>query len=159
MRPPVSLPTSDRVTGDGRGPVRVGASYAELAREIGRTVEVNVLGDDPGADFETEPCTYVTVGGDDVNLVVGGAGRVRAVVFGAPGILSKSGVGVGSTEAEVLGTYGSASRVPNTYGSVEDVLVPAGAGRSLRFEFDEDRRVCRMHAGETDYALLVEGCA
>ena len=129
-------------------------SYPSLCKHPAGTLDDGELPGLPAGEGDVQ-----VLEGDLDGDVVGGAGRVRAVVFGAPGILSKSGVGVGSTEAEVLGTYGSASRVPNTYGSVEDVLVPAGAGRSLRFEFDEDRRVCRMHAGETDYALLVEGCA
>lgn len=60
----------------------------------------------------------------------------------------------------MLAAYGDrAERVQNTYGPIDDVVVAAGNGRIVRFEFDESRVVHSMHAGETEYAALIEGCA
>ena len=59
----------------------------------------------------------------------------------------------------MLATYGSrAQRVPNAYGSTADVVLPTGAGQVVRFEFDQDKRVRVVHAGDEDHALLAEGC-
>ncbi len=148
-----------RVTGDGWGNIRVGESYEQLARATGLPVDVDVI-EETTNDYDAEPCTYVSLGGNDSVLVMGGEGRARAVVFSSPGAKSKSGAGVGSTEDQVLAAYGDrASRVPNTYGPIADVVVSAGNGRIVRFEFNEARVVQTMHAGETEYASLVEGCA
>jgi hypothetical protein len=148
-----------QVTGDGWGTVRVGDTYEQLARATGIPVDIDLI-DDVSDDLEAEPCTYVTLKGNDTVTVMGGEGRARAVVFSSPGVKSKSGVGVGSTEEQVLAAYGDrAERVPNTYGPIDDVVIAAGSGRIVRFEFDESRVVHSMHAGETEYASLIEGCA
>jgi hypothetical protein len=158
LQPPTGGSRTARLTGDGWSTIRIGATYAEVARATGLPVTLASI-DDP--NVETAPCTYVYVGGEFPDFsIVGGQGRVRAVVFSKPGVLSKSGVGVGSTEQQVLTAYGArAQRVSNEYTPIQDVVVQAGAGRVLRFEFDEQHVVKDMHGGETDYAMLVEGCA
>jgi hypothetical protein len=46
------------------------------------------------------------------------------------------------------------------YGEVDDVVLDGDDDRVLRFEFDDDtRRVSVVHAGFSDWAMLVEGCA
>jgi hypothetical protein len=157
LEPPTGVSRSARLTGDGWGIVRVGATYAELARATGLPVEINSI-DDP--DVDKAPCTYVGLVGAGNVGIIGGEGKVRAVVFDRPGVLSKSGVGVGATEQQVLSVYGSrAQRARNEYSQIQDVVVAAGAGRVVRFEFDERHLVSSMHGGETGFALLVEGCA
>jgi hypothetical protein len=157
LEPPVGVARTARLTGDGWGTVRVGVTYAELARATGLPVVITSI-DDP--DVEKAPCTYVQLVGADSFGLVGGEGKVRAVTFEKPGVLSKSGVGVGSTEQQVLAVYGSrAQRSPNEYSPIQDVVVAAGTGRVVRFEFDDQHRVGTMHGGETDFALLAEGCA
>ena len=158
-----ALDRSIRVSGDGWGTVKVGLTYEQLARATGLPVFVDLLDDVPGQGVEEASCSYVHARGLQTEGVamVGGEGKVRAVTFSKPGVLSKSGVGVGSTEREVLAAYGPrAKRVGNEYGPVQDVVVDAGPGRIVRFEFDDERRrVDTMHAGETEYASLPEGCA
>jgi hypothetical protein len=158
LQPPIGGSRTARLTGDGWSTIRAGATYAELARATGLPVTIVSL-DDPKVD--TAPCTYVELGGSFTGFsIVGGAGKVRAVVFSKPGVLSKSGVGVGSTEQQVLTAYGSrAQRVSNEYTPIQDVVVQAGAGHVVRFEFDEQHVVKDMHGGETEFAMLAEGCA
>lgn len=150
---------SDRavVTGDGWGNVRVGDPYMELARATGLRISLETLDD---VDPDLAACVYVGVGDGEYVTAMGGEGKVRTVVFHVPGVKSNSGVGVGDTEAEVLNAYGiRAQRVPNEYVDVDDVVVSAGPGLVLRFEFTEARVVSTMHAGEVSYASLIEGCA
>jgi hypothetical protein len=158
LQPPIGGSRTARLTGDGWSTIRVGATYAELARATGLTVTISSL-DDPNVD--TAPCTYVELGGTFPGFsIVGGAGKVRAVVFSKPGVFSKSGVGVGSTEQQVLTAYGSrAQRVTNQYSPIQDVVVQAGPGHVVRFEFDDQHVVKDMHGGETQFAMLVEGCS
>ena len=157
LSPAPGLTNEAVLTGDGWGNVRVGDPYMELARATGLRISLDTLEYVPA---EEASCVYVGLGDNEDVGVMGGEGKVRAVVFSSPGVKSRSGVGVGDTEAEVLRTYaGRAERVANEYVGVEDVVVPAGPGRILRFEFTEDRVVSTMHAGEVDYAALIEGCA
>jgi hypothetical protein len=158
LLPPTGGSRTARLTGDGWSTIRTGATYAELARATGLPVTIVSL-DNP--DVEAAPCTYVELGGDFPGFsIVGGTGRVRAVVFSKPGVVSRSGMGVGSTEQQVLTAYGArAQRVKNEYSDIQDVVVQAGPNRVVRFEFDEQHKVKDMHGGETDYAMLVEGCA
>jgi hypothetical protein len=155
-RMPAGLDPDARVTGDGWSTVRVGDDYQQLARATGLPVLLETLEDvEPGA----AACTYVTVVDGNVGII-GGEGKIRSVVFDERGVLSKSGVGVGSSEQQVLAAYGvRASRIPNQYVPVDDVVVDAGDGLIVRFEFAEDRIVSRMHAGQVEYASLIEGCA
>jgi hypothetical protein len=158
LQPPVGVSPAARLTGDGWGTIRAGATYAELARATGLPVTISSL-DDPNVD--TAPCTYVHLSDGEADFaIMGGEGKVRAVVFSKPGVLSKSGVGVGSTEQQVLAVYGSrATRARNEYTDIQDVIVQAGPGRVVRFEFDDQHRVGQMHGGEASHALLIEGCA
>lgn len=143
--------------GDGWSTVRVGDDYEQLARATGLPVTVQTLDD---RDVSSAQCTYVSLAGAGDVGVVGGRGRVRAVVFGSPGVLTGVGPGVGTSEQRVLAAYGAkVSRVDNVYSPVDDVVLSAGAGRIVRFEFSQARVVSQIHAGETDYASLVEGCA
>jgi hypothetical protein len=154
--PAAGVDPSARLTGDGLGQVRVGDSYEQLASATGLPLTLQTLtGDDPHA----AACASVTLEGISVDII-GGDGEVRSVIVSTPGVVSKSGVGVGATEQEVLDVYGArAERVPNEYSVVPDIVVPAGTGRIVRFEFGHERTVQTMHAGFADFASLSEGCA
>lgn len=156
--PGAGLARSARITGDGWGAVQIGQTYDELARSTGLPVVLDSLED---GDPEQAACTYVSIGDAEGAGAIGGEGRVRALVVDEPGILTRSGVGVGDTEARVLEVYGDrARREPNEYTEIDDVYVAAGSGKVVRFELsDETRRVTRVHAGEVGYAALIEGCA
>ena len=157
--PGPGLEEDARLTGgDGWSTVRVGADYEELARATGYPVTLQVLDDEE--DPAEASCAYVTLLGFDGVEVLGGHGRVRALTFGQPGVLTGAGVGVGSTEQEVLAAYGPrATRADNVYSAVPDIVLLTGDDNVVRFEFDEDRTVSQMHAGQGDYASLPEGCA
>ena len=154
--PAVGVDTASRLTGHGLGSIRVGDSYEQLARATGLPGTLETLEE---GDPHAASCAYVGLEGSGVG-VMGGSGTVGSVVVSVPGVVSKSGVGVGASEQEVLDVYGArAERVENTYSPVDDVVVPAGSGRIVRFEFSDDRRVRTMHGGFTEFASLVEGCA
>lgn len=157
---PVTAPrAAEPLTGDGWGSWRVGDSYGVAARLTGWSMDVDdINGDDPGGS----ECTYVHAdGAPDEVFAQGGSGTIRSVVTHAPGLKTAKGVGVGSSEADVLTAYGSAvRRTDNEYVEIDDVVVEAGPDRVLRFQFDdEDRRVIALHGGEVSWAMLIEGCA
>lgn len=143
---------SDPLTPDGWGPLRVDVPYAEAARVTGWPVDVEAeLG--PGCAwviFEGAPGSVGGMGDDE---------RLYSLDTSEPGVVTSRGVGVGSTEAEVLTAYGPAARRErNLYSETEDVVV--GGDRVLRFQIhDQTKRVTSLHAGERDWAMLAEGCA
>lgn len=151
----------DRVTVQGWGSARVGMTYAELAAATGLPIQVSDYED--SGNLAEAGCTYVSPTTEHLGfMAMGGDGEVGALVFSEPGVLSRSGVGVGSTEAQVLAAYGTAvTREDNEYVETDDIVIaPDNGSRILRFEFDDDKRtVTRMHAGERGWAMLIEGCA
>lgn len=147
---------ADPLTPDGWGSIRVGDPYETVALATGWAVDVDGIPDDT-----VEDCTYATFARAPAEMSgIGGDGRLGALATGDPRVRTPAGVGVGSSEAEVLTAYGSAARhVDNIYSDVDDVVVGPPGGRVLRFQLAEDRRVVYLEAGEEDWALLPEGCA
>ncbi|GAA4963764.1 hypothetical protein [Kineococcus glutinatus] len=153
--------TADHLGIDGWGPLRVGDTYGRVSLRTGWPVHVDhVDGYDP-----EDSCSYVGLGDQQDAYGLGHDQRVASVVVTTRGISTPSGAQVGDGEQQVVDTYADpdvdvvVERVPNLYGTVDDLVVSAGSrGRVLRFVFDEDRRVVQVHAGEREFAMAPEGC-
>ena len=159
--PPTSLPpplsADSPVVLGGIGAIRAGMTVA-VASAAGR---VELVREDPAFPH----CWFVVPaqGPAGVSFMVteGTIGRVDVTL---PGILTRSGVGVGSTEQEVLATYpGQITVEPHAYTEGGNYLtfVPRGrADAHLRIVFETDGRVVTtLRAGRRPDVQAIEGCA
>jgi len=92
-------------------------------------------------------------------------GRIVRVEVGNPDILTLSGVGVSSTQAEVLATYPNRIRIePNPYighlGGKDLTYMPDESSRHLSLLLTTDgQRVMSFRAGLLGAVMAPEGCA
>ena len=157
---PDALGPEDRVSLEGIGPVRVGTSLEEASAAAGQPVaEVagSGVGSDPGACFYASPGS----GQPNVTFMVVDRTIGRVDVDQESPVLTVSGIGIGSTEAAVLATYGERIVVePHPYdqGGHNLRYVPDDPSRSLVFETD-GARVLRYRSGLAEPVGYIEGCA
>jgi hypothetical protein len=153
-----SIDDSSRLFLDGIGPVLVGMTYDEVRAASG--MELSVTDDlDTGGE-----CVSVDLSGGPTGLSFMGSNGVivRIQVYEPSAIKTKSGIGIGSTEQEVLATYPNQIGVsphPYTDGSYltfspQDPADP----HILIFETDGER-VTSFRTGLREWVELIEGCA
>ncbi len=142
---------------DGIGPVRVGMTIADVERLVGGTARIERIEPD-------DECGYAYVPGvpEGISFMLSRDTVVRANVQ-EPGILDDVGLGVGSTEAEVMARRAGKVRVePHPYTGPEGHYLivddPARPGFRLIYETD-GQRVVTFRAGRLPEADLIEGCA
>lgn len=157
---PDTLGPEDRVGLDGIGPVQVGMSLEEASAAAGQPI-AEVPGSGAGAD--PAACFFATPGTGEPKvtfMVVDGViGRVD-VDEGSP-VVTISGIGVGSSEGDVLAAYGDRILVePHPYDEGGRYLryVPDDPARSLIFETD-GATVLRYRSGLSCPVSSPEGCA
>jgi hypothetical protein len=119
---------------------------------------VRQIGDGP---HDPEACTVMTTAeGPQTLIFLVESNKVGSLVLHVAGPRTAEGIGVGSTEAELMAAYGPrATSAPNKYESetVKDVSVPDGPGK-LIFEV-EAGKVRTIKAGLPPTVDYVEGCA
>lgn len=142
---------------DGIGPVRVGMTIADVERLLGGVARVDRI--EPG-----DECGYAYVAGvpDGISFMVSGDTIVRTHV-NAAGFPDEAGLGVGSTEADVLARRAGMILVePHPYTGPEGHYLmvdnPARPGFRLIYETD-GQRVITLRAGRLPEADYIEGCA
>ena len=147
---------ADTVDFDSFRGVRIGMTVPEAAAGFGVPLApASFVPDDERS------CYYVFPNGvvDTVTFMVVDE-RIARIDIDGPGLLTHAGVGVGSTEAEVLKAYASRATVePHPYTAPEGhyiVIAPEG-GRGAIFESD-GARVLSFRVGETDAVRWIEGC-
>lgn len=150
-----ALDATDVATTGGLGPLRVGATYDEVAAASGQSVLV----EDPlGTGAE---CVYVSIDSLPDVHALGGAGTVHSVEVDDPVVRTSSGLGVGSGAAAVEAALpGRITAEPHLYveGGEYLVFTPVDEpGRVAMFETD-GQTVTRYRVGETGWALAYEGC-
>jgi hypothetical protein len=142
---------------DGIGPVRVGMTIAAVERLLGGTARIDRI--EPG-----DECGYadLAVIPEGISFMLSGDIIVRTNIDTA-GFLDEAGLGVGSSEADVLARRAGMIRVePHPYTGPEGhymiVDIPARPGFRLIYETD-GQRVVTFRAGRLPEVDFIEGCA
>jgi hypothetical protein len=149
------LSADDRATTGRLGALKVGDAYADLAAAVGGSVEIH-------DDAETDgSCVWVTIPTLDADISgLGGDGRLHSLEIDDPAIMTKSGLGIGSTEAEIQGAF------PGKITSDDHPYQPGG--HYLTFEAEDGSgsavfetngsTVSRYRIGEPGWTSAIEGC-
>lgn len=150
------LTSDDVATTTGIGGLQVGQPYGQLAATLGQAV---VVYDDLDSGGE---CVSVSIEGGPDLYGLGDAEHLGSVEFDAEDIRTISGLGIGSTEAEVYDAFGDqVTSEPHTY------LVPDGHYLTYTpvddpehvIVFDTDgTTVTHFRVGESSWAHAIEGC-
>lgn len=160
---PERLSESSRLRLDGIGPVMVGMSLDEASQVAGMPMRIV-----PNSDLVgTGGCAYARPEGGppglDFMVIHGRIARID--VAGNSAIRTLSGIGTGSTEAEIQTTYpGRISGQPNPYSGHRggrDLVYQADEGsRHLGLLFQtEGGRVGSFRSGLHGAVMAPEGCA
>lgn len=152
-----AAPLGGQATTTGLGELQVGRTYGELAAAGGRPVAVS------GAPDANADCASVSVeGGPEGIFGLGDQERLRSLEFDDPAIRTRSGLGIGSTEQQVLDAFpGQVERTPHTYieGGSYLLYTPTGSTDHV-VVFDTDGAVVtHFRVGELSWAAAIEGCA
>ena len=153
--PPLSVDSPVLITGIGS--IRAGMTVEEASRGGG----VDLV-EEAGAAFPD--CTFVVPAGgpEGISFMVTG-GTIGRVDVDAPGVRTRSGVGIGSTEQQVMATYpGRITVSPHLYtdGNYLTFVPRDAADAGFRIVFETDgSAVTRFRAGRVPDVEAVEGCA
>lgn len=135
---------------EGLGDLAIGKPVPASSTFASRRAQI------PGSDCKTlsspdYPSVYALVEDGEVRrITVTRDSQVKLV----------EGVGVGSTEAEVLAAFPGFKSEPHKYvGPKGKYLTQPGTNPRLRFETGEDSKVTSVHVGEEPQLSYVEGCA
>ena len=165
--PAPRLSDDTRLSLDGLGPVDVGMTVEQASAAAGTSIRFLPEGREVNPE-----CDYARgVNGPEGVAFMVVNGTIRRVDVGTylPGmhpseVRTVSGIGLGSTEAEVQRTYGGRIRVephPYTPGGHYLVYTPGDASLShlgMIFETDGER-VTSFRAGFVDEVSWIEGCS
>ena len=159
---PERLSADSRLSLDGVGPVRVGMTLKEASAAAGVPIRLLDTPSDPGCRYAAPDRASGT--GDELGFMVvdGRIVRVDVGIMGPDRIRTVSGVGKGSTEAEVQATYPGRIRVqphPYTPNGRYLVYVPGDAGlRHLSMIFETvDGEVRSYRSGFAEQVSWKEG--
>lgn len=158
---------SDRLAWAMLGEIRVGETVAQLEARTGVDVEESYAFEDGSCGFlrsdALPPGVWVMISDSVVMRIEVGGLDADGNPIDQP-ITEEEGLGVGSTEQEVLDTYGDAVTVePHPYDETGHYLVvepPDHIPPAMLMIMETDgERVTSFRAGHEDYVSLIEGCA
>lgn len=160
--PPERLSASSRLRLDGIGPVLVGMTLEEASAAAGLQFGIVPNSDRAG----TGACAYARAeaGPEGLHLMVVNGRIVRIDVGNGP-VRTLSGIGTGSTVAEVQATYPGRIEVqPNPYtghrGGRDLVYLADEGFRHLGLLFESNNgRVTSFRAGLLGAVMAPEGCS
>lgn len=144
-----------RITTAGYGPVKIGMSVAEASAALGARLVSDGPVDNPTCHYlRPEPAVeglWFMISDDHV---------VRVEV-NAPGITTRSGLGVGDSEARVKETLPSAEVTPHKYVAPDgNYLTVWSAARKAAVRFETlQGKVTSFYAGRVPEVEYVEGCS
>lgn len=145
-----ATPNGEVLALEGLGDLAIGKPVPASSTFASRGAQI------PGSDCKTlsspdYPGVYALVEGGEVRrITITRDSQVRLI----------EGVGVGSTEAEVLAAFPGFKSEPHKYvGPKGRYLTQPGTDPRLRFETGEDGKVTSVHMGEEPQLTYVEGCA
>ncbi|MEZ5830670.1 MAG: hypothetical protein R3D05_05785 [Dongiaceae bacterium] len=144
-----------RITTSGYGPVKIGMGVAEASHALGRKLVAEGPVDNPDCHYlRPEPAVeglWFMVSKD----------RVVRIEINAPGITTKSGLGVGDSEARVKKLLPSAEITPHKYVAPNGnylTIWTSDHKAAVRFETLEGK-VTSFYAGRVPEVEYVEGCS
>jgi hypothetical protein len=145
-----------RITSAGYGPAKIGMSVADASKALGMKLVAEGPVDNPECHYlRPEPAI------DGLWFMVSND-RVVRIEVNAPGIKTKSGLGVGDSEAHVKEVLGSAVEVtPHKYVAPNGnylTLWNSSHKAAVRFETLQGK-VTSFYAGRTPEVEYVEGCS
>jgi hypothetical protein len=156
-----SLTVEDRLALTGIDGIDIGMTVEEAEQASGRSL-VSI-----GVDMEPEVCRYLKPEGleDQLALMITAGTVARIDVWQDSSITTLSGIGIGSTEAQVEAAYpGQIEIQPHPYVENGKYLIyvptdPANDNYRLVFETDANGIVTECRAGRLPEVLWIEGCA
>lgn len=156
---PERLTASSKLTINGIGPVRVGMTVTEAIQAAGVPLESSGDAGSPECEFYEPKDNAANI----AFMVVDGR-VVRADAWQSSSVTTRSGLGVGSTEAQIQERFpGQIEIEPHEYIDGHYVIfVPKDAGdRNYRIVFETDAagRVLQLRSGRLPEVMWVEGCA
>lgn len=144
-----------RITTAGYGPAKIGMSVAEASAALGMALVSDGPVDDPECHYlRPEPAVeglWFMVSND----------RVVRIEVNAPGIRTKSGLGVGDSEARVKEMLPSVEVTPHKYVAPDGsylTIWTADHAAAVRFETLQGK-VTSFYAGRVPEVEFVEGCS
>lgn len=145
-----------RITTAGYGPVKIGMSVHQASKALGRKLVAEGPVDDPECHYvRPEPAVeglWFMISGD----------RVVRVEVNAPGITTRSGLGVGDSEARVKEALGASVEVtPHKYVAPDGnylTIWTRDRKAAVRFETLQGK-VTSFYAGRVPEVEYVEGCS
>jgi hypothetical protein len=143
-----------RVAFDGVGPVKIGASVADLSRIIGQPVEIPSAPDEAGCFIVTD--SHISGLGFMVT-----SGHVARVDVDSPSIPTLRGAAVGDSVARIRQLYGpTLEERPHFYHGAPDLyLTYWSSDRQLAVRFETaGGKVARLFSGKAPEVEYVEGC-
>lgn len=156
---PDPLTANSKMTINGLGPVRVGMTVAEATQAAGVPLKSSGEAGSPECEFY-EPSDNAA----NIAFMVVNGRVVRADAWQGSPVTTRSGLGIGSTEAQIQAMFpGQIEIEPHEYIDGHYVVfVPKDAGdRNYRIVFETDvaGRVLQLRSGKMPEVMWVEGCA
>jgi hypothetical protein len=153
------LTANSKLTVNGLGPIRVGMTVDEAIRAAGVPLESSGDEASPGCEFYEPKDNSANI----AFMVVDGR-VVRADAWRGSPVTTPSGLGIGSTEAQIQAKFpGQIELEPHEYIEGNYVIfVPKDASdRNYRIVFETDAagRVLQLRSGKLPEVMWVEGCA
>jgi hypothetical protein len=140
----------------GLGPVRIGMTPAEATAAAGIPIT---------APTESPECTYAKVEGGPagVDFMLVGGRIVRVDVHNGSPVKTRSGAGIGDTEAQVQATYPGIEVSAHKYvpaGRYLTLVPTSAADQNYRLIFATDgTQVTAFHSGQLPEVGYIEGCS
>lgn len=144
-----------RITTAGYGPVKIGMSVEAAAQALGTKLVAEGPVDDPECHYlRPEPAVeglWFMISND----------RVVRIEVNAPGITTRSGLGVGDSEAHVKELLPSVEVTPHKYVAPDGSYLTVWSANhkaAVRFETLQGK-VTSFYAGQVPQVEYVEGCS
>lgn len=152
------------LTADGYGPIRIGMSLGEASKALGSPLTPPSAEELARMEAEglSADCYEIVVPAFPGLALMFESGRImRVSVFENSLVKTERGIGIGSSEADVVRAYPQGLRVElnkHSMGNAKDLTFWTEPGkRGIRFQTAEDGIVRWMHAGSKSIEYY-EGC-
>lgn len=145
-----ALSSSDRITKDGLGDLKIGMSISQTGAALGKTLDVERT--------DGSACGTAALGSKVLGLFTGST--LTRIYINTPRYQTRKGVHVGDRASDVYAAYGkNVSSQPHKYVRGGRYLRVTTKRRRVVFETSGTGRITSISTGRTPEVDLVEGCA